>query len=146
MKRKTLLIALVGILVLIQFFTIDKTNPESNNADDILFITNASDEISSVLKESCYDCHSNKTKYPWYSNVAPISWAVQNHVVEGREHLNFSEWGSYSEEKKISIAEECAEEIEENEMPLKGYTIIHSGSDLTVSEKEMLIEWFKQLK
>ena len=98
--KKKILIGLVIVFVIIQFFRIDKTNPTINKADDFISITNPPLEIASMLKASCYDCHSNETKYPWYSSISPVSWWVKHHVDEGRDELNFSKWSTFSEKKK----------------------------------------------
>ena len=87
-----------------------------------------------LVERTCYDCHSNETKWPWYSNVAPISWLVQNDVNEGREHLNFSEW-----DRKQEHADEAAEEVRDGEMPLWVYLPAHPEARLTDAEKQQLI-------
>ena len=74
--------------------------------------------MTTLLESACYDCHSYKTKYQWYSNIAPVSWWLGHNVEEGREHLNFSTWGNYPTEKAEHKLEECAEEVDEGEMPL----------------------------
>jgi len=143
MKKKLFIIIPLVIIVLIQFIQIDTKNPEVKIEEDYFNLTKAPKEIADILKASCYDCHSNESKYPYYSKIAPISWLVKNHINEGREHLNFSEWGTYSDEKKISKQEECIKEIEDNEMPLKSYTLMHSDANLTSVSKAKLVEWFK---
>lgn len=142
---KKLLIVLVVVFGVIQFFRIDKTNPPVNVKMDIFTMHEASSEVKSAIKSACYDCHSNETKYPWYSNVAPVSWWLKNHIDEGREHLNFSEWGTYPLKKRNHKLEECKEEIEEGEMPLSSYTITHGDAKLSVEQKELLESWFKSL-
>ena len=142
---KRILIALLLIFILIQFFRIDKTNPESDPSKDFITITNPPDEIKDMLKESCYDCHSHESKYPWYTNIAPISWWVKHHINEGREHLNFSIWGDYSEKKANHKLEECYEEVEEGEMPMSSYLIMHSHAGLSEQEIDQMVEWFKSI-
>ncbi len=132
-----LLIALVGI----QFY-----RPEKNNAEyrDVLAFekeTNVDDEIAVVLKNNCYNCHSNKTTYPWYAEIAPVSFFLSSHVNDGNRHFNVSKWESYSNKKKDHKLDELIEEVEEGEMPLKSYTIIHGA--LTKKEKEALLNWAK---
>ncbi len=136
-------IGLVIILALMQFKQIDKTNPEYNEAEDFITITQPSEEIATLIKAACYDCHSHQAKYPWYSNVAPISWMVEHHIEEGREHLNFSEWGSYDTKKANHKLEECIEEIEEGEMPMKPYVVMHSEAKMSKEQKKALMAFFQ---
>ena len=116
--KKTLLVFL-AVIVLIQFFRIDKTTPVSEPDNDMFMVENVTSDMQSLLKTSCFDCHSNTVTYPWYTNVAPVSWWIKHHINEGREELNFNEWGSYSTKKKLHKLEEIEEMIYENEMPLK---------------------------
>lgn len=149
--RKALTFKKIGISVLIvlalmQLIRIDKTNPEVDPKNDISTISRANPEITTILKNACYDCHSNEVYYPWYSNVAPISWWIKNHVNEGREHLNFSVWGTYSPKKSDHKLEECVEMLEEKEMPLYSYTIIHEQAKITEEQRSKLIAYFKALR
>ena len=132
------------VLVVIQFFRIDKTNPPVEASQDFLNIAAPSAEIATLIKDACYDCHSHETNYPWYSNVAPISWMVAHHIEEGREHLNFSKWGTFSAKKRAHKIEECYEEVEEGEMPMYGYVLLHSEAKMTDEQKSALIAWFKE--
>lgn len=124
-----------------QFFRIDKTNPPAEPASDMIAVENVPEDIQVILKNACYDCHSHETEYPWYSNVAPVSWWLKDHIDEGREHLNFSEWASYDAERKAHKLEELAEEVEEKEMPLESYTWAHSESKLSDEERQALVDW-----
>lgn len=143
---KKILIALVILLVVIQVFRIDKTNPPVEPDKDFVVLTNAPTEIVSILKASCYDCHSNESKYPWYTNIAPVSWWTKNHINEGRAELNFSEWGTYSSRRMDHKLKECIEEVEENEMPLNYYVWVHSDAKLNPEQKEQLNKWFESLR
>lgn len=100
MKKNILLISIV-FFVGIQFIRIDKSNPVSRNEEDFIFIYDDNPLMTKTIQVTCYDCHSNKTKYPWYSNISPISWWIKHHIKEGREHLNFSQWTDYSKEKQM---------------------------------------------
>ncbi len=146
MKNKMLIIAIstVSLLLLIQLIRVDNTNPASNIDNDFLVVSGAPKEISDILKNSCYDCHSNQTVYPWYSEIAPVSWMLHNHISEGRSHVNFSNFGEYSLEHRNAIKYECIEEIEEGEMPLFSYTLIHANARLTGDSKQLLIDFLKQ--
>ena len=143
---KKIAIGFIVLLVIIQFFRIDKTNPTIIQENDFISITNPPENIKNLLKTSCYDCHSNQTTYPWYTNVAPISWWVKQHINEAREELNFSEWGTFTEKRKKHKLEEVYEEVEEGEMPLKSYLIAHSEAKLTTEQKNELVAWFKAEK
>jgi hypothetical protein len=124
-------VALVGI----QFIDVDRSNPPVTKE------LQASTEVKLILKDACYDCHSNETKWPWYSKVAPISFFVSNHVVEGREHLNFSTWGDMYTPKQNEYKKEIWEEIEKGEMPLTNYTWLHPKSKLTIEQRQVIKKW-----
>lgn len=146
LKIKIILPFLAVIFIIMQFFTIDKTNPIADQSLDFVEMTNPPQNISLLLKSTCYDCHSYHTKYPWYTNIAPFSWIIADHIKEGRKELNFSEWGNYTAKRADHKLEECYEEVEEGEMPLKGYTLIHTESRLSESERAELIGWFKEYR
>ncbi|MGB0430986.1 MAG: heme-binding domain-containing protein [Bacteroidia bacterium] len=146
-----LLLKIILVIVLIfgimQLFRIDKTNPETVIENQFSIVEDAPEDVLNIMKNACYDCHSNQTKYPWYSNVAPISWVVKDHIDEGREEMNFSEWGSYSDGKRHHKLEECLEEVAEGEMPLKGYVVWHSEALLTPQDTAVLFSfWRKTMK
>ncbi len=143
MKKKHWLILILVILVVIQFIRIDKTMPEAKAESDFILIVNPPTEIANLIKTSCYDCHSYQIKFPWYSEIAPVSWYLKHHVNEGLERVNFSDWTSYSKEKASRKLEACAEVIEEGEMPLSSYTLMHSEARLNVEQQKQLIEWLE---
>lgn len=143
---KKIAIGFIALLVIIQFIRIDKTNPEVVMENDFIVQTNPPEHIQTILKTSCYDCHSNESTYPWYTNVAPISWWVKKHINEAREELNFSEWGTFSTKRQKHKLEEGAEMVEEGEMPLPSYIIAHSEAKLTTEQKNELVAWFKAEK
>jgi len=141
----------IGILLFIIFIIIQFFRPEKNIASetpetDFLQITKANDVIASMIKSSCYDCHSNNTKYPWYSEVAPVSWWIAHHVDEAKEELNFSEWGSFSNKRKSKKIKEMIEELEERKMPLKTYLPMHAEAKLTDEQITVLTTWIKSLR
>jgi hypothetical protein len=147
MKRKWYLIIALIILGVIQFVRIDKSLPELNSENDFLKISSAPDHITQMIKESCYDCHSYESKYPWYAEIAPVSWYINHHINEGREHVNFSEWNIYSINRASRKLEACAEAIELKDMPLGSYTLLHSKASLNDDEIKTLSMWFtKQAK
>ncbi len=146
-KRKGFLkysfILLLVAFVVMQFFTINKTNPKVEKAKDFIAIATPPADIEKMIRSACYDCHSNETVYPWYSNLAPVSWWLEDHIEEGRSHLNFSEWGNYEEDKANHKLHECEEEVEEKEMPLSSYTWSHGDAKFTDAQRDKLAKWFK---
>lgn len=140
------LIGILVILVLIQLIRIDKTNPPVETANDFITIANPPQDVALILKESCYDCHSNTTIYPWYTNVAPVSWWLKNHINDGRKHLNFSEWRNYTAKKADHKLEETVEMVEEGEMPLTSYTLLHPKAKLTPAQRDKLVAWLKDYR
>lgn len=143
---KRILFVLVLALVVIQFFPINKENPEFEPSSDFIVMTNPPAEIEMILQSTCYDCHSNKTEYPWYTSVAPVSWWIGHHIEEGREHLNFSNWGKYEPKRQDHKLEELIEEVEEGEMPLDSYTWAHADARLTAEQKEALTSWAAEIR
>ncbi len=139
-------IGLAVFLIVAQFFPIDKTNPPADMTKDFISMTNPSAQIAEHIKVACYDCHSHHTKYPWYTDVAPISWWIKGHMDNGVKHLNFSKWGEYSQKKKDHKLDECIDFVEKNWMPLLTYKIAHPESKLTDDERADLILFFKSLK
>ena len=128
-------VVFVILLLLIQLVPVDKTNPP------IEAEIPASEEVRTILKRSCYDCHSNETSWPWYSRVAPISWLVAYDVKEGRDELNFSTWNKYSASKQNKKLKEIWEEIDEGEMPLWVYLPAHPTAKLSANDKAILQNW-----
>ena len=143
---KNISIALIFILLMVQSIRIDKTVEPVNPATDLISLTSANTGVSELLKTACYDCHSNQPTYPWYTNIAPVSWWIKHHINEGSSHLNFSLWGTYSDKRKNHKLEECIEMIEEGEMPMTSYTLIHKEAKLTDAQKMQLVDFFKALK
>jgi hypothetical protein len=143
MKKKWYLIAIPAFLLIIQFIRIDKKNPPVDLSKDFITITNPPVEIAKMIKSSCYDCHSHESVYPWYSNVAPVSWYLKNHINEARGRVNFSEWANYPADKAAHKLEACSEDVEEGDMPLSSYTLMHSNAKLSDVQAKTLSEWFK---
>lgn len=142
---KKTLIGLVVILVVIQFIRPEKNNNATASADDINALYTVPDSVQQILKRACYDCHSNTTQYPWYSNIQPVAWWLNDHIHEGKDELNFSEFGKRPLAKQVKKLKKLAEEVEEGEMPLNSYTWIHKEAVLTESEKHTLINWANRL-
>ena len=146
MIRKVLYILAI-VLILIQFYRPDLNNSSYESAvNEFILQNNVSSEVESILKTSCFDCHSNHTSYPFYAQVAPISFWINHHVEEGKEHLNFSDWNNYSIKKKLHKLDEIIEEIEEHEMPLRSYTLLHTDAKLNEEASKLLVNWSKKLQ
>jgi hypothetical protein len=146
LSGKNIALFFVSLLIVMQVFRIDKTTQAVDNTKDFIALTSANAEVANTLKTACYDCHSNQPVYPWYTNIAPVSWWIKHHINEGSHHLNFSEWGTYSEKRRNHKLEECIEMVEEDEMPMSSYTIMHGNAKLTDSQKLQLVEFFRAVK
>jgi len=139
---KKILLGLGVLLVAVQFI-----RPEKNLSNDQTYAVSTKyavpDNVKSTLKVACDDCHSNKTEYPWYSNIQPVAWFLDHHVVDGKRHLNFSNFTSRPIAYQNHKFEETIEMIKEGEMPLPSYTYfgLHSGAKLTEAQKQILISW-----
>jgi hypothetical protein len=136
-RRAGVVLALA--LIAIQFVPIERTNPPVESDAPVAA------ELKTVLRRSCYDCHSNETTWPWYSYVAPVSWLIANDVKEGRREVNFSVWNQYSDARKARKFKEIVEQIEANKMPQWYYVLLHPDAKLSASEKEMILKWAKRL-
>jgi len=134
---KKFLIILVMVLVGIQFIPVERTNPP------VSWDISAPESVASILRTSCYDCHSNETVWPWYSHIAPISFMVASDVEEGRKHLNFSEWDKYDGSKRQNLLEEIIEEVEKEDMPITAYTFTHPNAKLDPYRINLLKDWVK---
>ncbi|RPD97662.1 hypothetical protein EGM88_07650 [Aureibaculum marinum] len=137
-----LLIGFVGI----QFVPTDLNQSDTVPKTDFLLVNNTQENISAILQESCYDCHSNNTKYPWYNKVQPAAWFLENHIKDGKEELNFNEWDTYSNRRKNSKLKSIISQVKDDEMPLASYTLIHKDAKLSKSEKTLIIDYMKNLK
>ncbi len=134
---KKVLIGTVVLFVAIELIPVERTNPPVEQEID------APEPVLAILRRSCYDCHSHQTRWPWYSRVAPVSWLVAHDVEEGREHLNFSTWNRYSERERKKRIGQAWEEIEEGEMPLWTYLLLHGEARLSDDDKRVLEAWAK---
>ena len=138
-------LAFIAVLLIIQLIPANLPEVSDNNPDDLLANNSVPENIGSILRSSCYDCHSNETVYPWYSYVAPISFLVSKDTRKGRKHLNFSEWQSLSKPDKAEALDELVEEVESGEMPMKIYPVTHPDARLTDEQRQELINWADDL-
>jgi len=146
LKRKHILPILGAIFIIIQFFRIDKTNPPIDPKLDFVTTMNPPADIKQKIVNACYDCHSHESKYPWYTNVAPLSWWIKGHINGGRKHLNFSKWAEYEKGKQDHKLEECVDMIEKKWMPLFTYKWLHPESKMTDLERKQMINYFKSIQ
>jgi len=129
------LVTLVGI----QFVPAKRNQSDIVSASDFIATYNPPKEVESILRTSCYDCHSNNTNYPWYNKIQPVSWYLEDHVKHGKEELNFSEFGEYSDRRKMSKLKSFISQVEQDEMPLDSYTFLHRSAKVSNAEKELVL-------
>ncbi|HEV8079211.1 MAG TPA: heme-binding domain-containing protein [Chitinophagaceae bacterium] len=148
MKRilKIILIVLLILLILIQFIRPAKNRSESISANDISTKYAVPDSIQHILKVACNDCHSNNTRYPWYAEIQPVAWWLNNHVVDGKKDLNFSEFTKYRIRKQYRKLEEINDLVKENAMPLASFTWIHKDAVLSSQQKLAIAAWSSSLR
>lgn len=146
MTRKKILLLIALVLLGIQAIRPNRSVPDVDPSQDFIAIYPGEPEIEQLFKDACYDCHSHETTYPWYSEIAPVSWIVQDHVNHGKEHLNFNEWGLRGKAKRSHALEEMVEETLELEMPLKSYANMHPEAQLTAEQRKQLAAWWKSLR
>lgn len=142
---KKFLISIAVILIAIQFFQPEKNISKESSYNSIEKQYAIPSNVNLHLRTSCYDCHSNNTKYPWYSNIQPVGWWLSNHINEGKRELNFDEFNSYTLEKKKKKISEIIKEIDKKDMPLSSYTLIHRNAELTVEQRQEIIQWAKNI-
>lgn len=132
----------LGFLVLIQFYqparNIDHGQVTPLHITEIIDVPI---NIRQILQTACYDCHSNNTKYPWYSYIQPKRYFMEGHIKEGKENLNFSEFGSYSKRKQENKLDRIAKQVKADEMPLPSYLLIHRDARLSDLEKIEIVKW-----
>lgn len=142
--KKTVL-GIVVAFILIQFIRPTK-NDSSNDVNSIATVMEVPEDVKLILKTSCNDCHSNLTIYPWYNNVAPVSWFVAQHVNDGKEYLNFSEWTVYNKNQKKHILNNLEETLQSHQMPLFSYLKMHEEAIMTDEQYQTLLDWVKTIK
>ena len=146
MIRKILkwtLVALAVAFIGIQFVRPAKTNPAVDESRTLNSHAQVSPDIAAIMERSCNDCHTNKTRWPWYSEIAPVSWYLVHDVNEGRKHLNLSDWAKYDARRANRKLDEICEQVEKGEMPPKAYLILHPSAKLSDADKKALCDWAK---
>jgi len=136
-----ILLATGAVLVALQLVRCERDNPPVTGE------IQAPAEVKAILERACYDCHSNETVWPWYSQIAPVSWLLHHDVEEGREHLNFSEWSALPPDKRAHKLEEIEElAVEKSDMPLPYYLPLHSNARVSDADKQVLKAWIDAQK
>jgi hypothetical protein len=146
MKRIWFIIlgSFLALLIIIQFFPPKKNDKIINPKNDIIFSVEIPALVKKKIVNACYDCHSDKTAYPFYNRIAPVSWLMANHIRKGKGHLNFSEWASYDRKKQIKLLSDICDEITAGEMPLKSYVVMHSKAVINEKELDEICQWTEQ--
>jgi len=138
---KWIVIILACGFVVIQVFGPAKSNPPVDPSQTIEARLHVTPQVAAIFDRSCNDCHSYKTRWPWYSNVAPVSWFVIGHVNEGRSMMNLSEWGHLDPDRQARKLQQMCEEVQDGAMPLRSYTPLHPGSKLSSEDVKALCDW-----
>jgi len=139
---KILVVILVVGFIVIQFINRpDKTIAPGITNEDITKKVDVPADVQGLLKRSCYDCHSSQTVWPWYSNIAPVSWLVADDVVKGRQKMNFSEWGKMSASKQTKKFSDIIDQVTDTLMPLPKYLIIHKDAKLSDGDRNLILKW-----
>lgn len=143
--KKIALVLLLGLIAM-QFYRPEQNLAQGNHTKVFLEQTNPPEQVKIILEQTCYDCHSNNTEYPWYNNVAPISYWIADHIKDGKKHLNFSDWENYAPKKAAHKLEETAEMVSDGSMPLKEYTWTHETARLTDEQRTAIVAWAELTK
>lgn len=141
------MLAILVIFIVIQFFRPAKNQSTQILPTDISQVYGAIPaDVNEILVKACNDCHSNNTKYPWYNNIQPVAWWLNNHIEEGKRHLNFSDFSSGHIARQYKRMKDCIKEVKEGDMPLDSYLWIHKDAELTDVEKQKLYDWFNAVQ
>ena len=143
---KKILLGLLIVFIMAQFIGPEKNQGKLTSVEPFLNETNPPEDIKRILKESCYDCHSDYTRYPWYNTITPVNYWMAHHVKDGKKHFNMSNWTGNSTKRKNHKFEELIEMVEAKEMPLNSYTWTHSEAKLTDAQIKSFIDWAKQVR
>jgi hypothetical protein len=143
---KKILLVLLTAFIIIQFFRPQNNMATGVQVNHISKLYPYPDSVQAILAKACNDCHSNNTHYPWYNNIQPAAWWLNNHVKDGKRHFNIDEFAGYRIARQYKKLEECIEEVKEGEMPLSSYTLIHKEAILTDAEKQTLFSWCEAIR
>jgi hypothetical protein len=136
-----IVLVLAGLFVVMQLIRPARTNPPVDESRTIQAHTQLTPEAAAILSRSCNDCHSNQTRWPWYTNVAPISWFVINHVNDGRRQMNFSDWAQYDRSEQENYLKKICREVKSGDMPIHSYLWLHGDAKLSNEDVKVLCDW-----
>jgi hypothetical protein len=138
--KKAFLLLIAAFLVA-QLYQPNRSNPPIDEKQTLFATLDVPPNVRAVLERSCNDCHSHNTQWPWYSYIAPTSWLVARDVSKGRSMMNLSEWGTYKKTRQITKLGQISDQLEEDEMPLHNYRLMHPGAVLSDSEVDLVSNW-----
>lgn len=141
MLFKKILLVLVIVFIVFQFLQPAYNKNRQVLPTDLTKTVSVPNDVQIILRKACYDCHSNNTNYPWYMNVQPVGWVMASHIKDGKENLNFSEFGSYSNRKQANKLRAILQSIDEGSMPISSYTMLHTDARLNKKSKEFIKDW-----
>ena len=144
--KKILFIGLIIFLLMQLYQPARNESFEQDITANFTKVYNVPKNVEAIVRTSCYDCHSNNTNYPWYSNVQPVGFFMEHHIKEAKEDLNFDEWGKYSKRKQENKLDRIVKQIKSDEMPLASYTLIHKNARLTTVQKKEVMDWISKIK
>src|SRR5687768_4349210 len=134
-------LAAAAVAIAIQFVRPARTNPPTDPSRTLFALMDVPTDAAAVLDRACRDCHSNETRWPWYSHVAPASWLVIDHVNHGRSHFNLSEWSTYDRARQAELLKDSCELARKEAMPMPSYLIAHRGARLSPADIDSLCTW-----
>lgn len=143
---KKILLTILILLVIAQFFRPEKNDGNLESVNAFLEETNPPENVKAILQESCFDCHTNSSRYPWYNAITPVNYWLADHIKDGKKHLDFSTWDGNSVKRKDHKFEEIIEMVEQKEMPLPSYTYTHSEAKLNEEQIQAVIDWANQVR
>ena len=143
---KKILLVLLVLFVVAQFFGPKKNLGEMASVEPFLQETNPPENVRAILKESCYDCHSNVTRYPWYNNITPVNYWMAEHINDGKKHFNASNWVGNSTKRKDKKMEGVIKLVKKKIMPISSYTLIHTQAKLSEEQIKAVSDWAEQVR
>ncbi len=144
-ELKVILLVLMGLLIMIQLIPSNRPANEPSPDYDFFARYEVPGDVEALVRDACFDCHSQEVNYPWYAYVAPSSWLVARDVRIGRSKLDFSNFDRLDKKERIGMAGEIGEEVEDGTMPLAIYTLMHRHASLDQAERDRLLEWSENL-
>lgn len=139
-------LGLLVVFAVMQFIRSDRSNPPVDPSKTLYAVLPVPDDVRQVLERSCFDCHSNETRWPWYSSLAPAMWVVAHDVEEGREHLNFSEFATYKSLRAIAKLDMICEQMINKNMPMPAYVVLHPGAEVSSREIDLVCDWVETVR